>query len=338
MPSLRRMAAFVPLPRRLTGLLLSSGATGIGIALLAAPAQAAGYPEHAVTLVVPYAAGGPMDLVARQVSNTLAAQLGVAVIVENVPGAGSTIGTLRAIRAKADGYTLLLQHVGLATLPALYPKLGADLRRDLVPLGVVADVPMVIAVKASSSIAGPRELLARKTASALNWGTAGVGSASSLCLRQITEAAHAGATEVPYKGTGPALVDLLGGQIDAICDLYTNLKPMLDSGKLRALASLSEAGHSPVAGMQALGETVPSLQVFTAWYGLFAPRQTPDEAQVRLRAATASLVEDKAYRNALGVAGATIPSGEDASAQALATLLRRDMTRWSGLGATANAQ
>lgn len=289
--------------------------------------RADAYPVRPVIIVVPYAAGGPMDLVARQLAVALKDRLGATVMVENHGGAGGTIGSQRVTRAAADGYTLLLHHVGLATVPALYPSLKLDPRRDLVPLALVSEVPMMVVVPAGSSIAGIDSLASRSRAGQLNWGTAGPGSASSLCMRLVGAAMRSRDTEVAYKGTGPALIDLMAGRVDAMCDLVTNLKPMLDSGKVVAVATVSERRNSSFPGVPALAEHGLSVASFAVWYGLFAPAGTPAPVVQALRRAGEAAVGDAAYRTALAGAGATVPIAADATATRLAERLSQDVAR-----------
>lgn len=292
-----------------------------------ATARAEAYPARPVTIVVPYAAGGPMDLVARQLAVVLKDRLGTTVVVENQGGAGGTIGSQRVARAAADGYTLLLHHVGLATVPALYPSLKLDPRRDLVPLALVSEVPMMIVVPSGSSIAGIEHLASRSRGGQLNWGTAGPGSASSLCMRLVGAAMRGRDTEIAYKGTGPALIDLMAGRVDAMCDLVTNLKPMLDSGKVAAIATVSERRNPLFPSVPSLVEQGLPVASFAVWYGLFAPSGTSTAVVQALRRASEAAVGDAAYRTALAGAGAAVPNAGDATANRLGERLLQDMAR-----------
>lgn len=298
----------------------------VSVAALA-EARSDAYPTRPVTIVVPYAAGGPMDLVARQLAVVLKDRLGTTVVIENQGGAGGTIGSQRAARAAADGYTLLLHHVGLATVPALYPSLKLDPRRDLVPLALVSEVPMMVVVPAGSSITGLENLAARSRAGQLNWGTAGPGSASSLCMRLVGAAMRGRDTEIAYKGTGPALIDLMAGRVDVMCDLVTNLKPMLDSGKVAAVGTVSDRRNPLYPGVPAVVEHGLPVATFAVWYGLFAPAGTPIPIVQALRRAGEAAVGDAAYRTALAGAGATVPIASDATATRLGERLSQDVAR-----------
>lgn len=293
--------------------------------------QADTYPARPITLVVPYAAGGPMDMVARQLAAALKDQLNTAIVIENQGGAGGTIGTQRVIRARADGYTLLLQHVGLATAPALYPALRLDPRHQLTPIAVVSEVPMLIATAPSGKVTGMPALIRLSQAESLNWGTAGPGSASSLCTRLIGAAMRMPYAEIAYKGTGPASVDLMGGQVDVMCDLATNLKPLIDGGKLRALAAVSAARNPAFPAVPAIAESQLAVPDLSVWYGLFAPSGLPPTEQETLRRAAYATASHAKYRTSMQNMGAMVPASADATAEQLALRLDRDLARFGAL-------
>ena len=190
----------------------------------AAAATAQDYPNRTISIVVPFAAGGPTDTVARLVSQSMSKNLGQTVIVENVAGAGGTIGPKRVSAAKPDGYTLVLMHVGISTSVSLYRNLGYNPQTDLSPIGLVTDVPMTFIAKKDFPPKDMKELIAYVKANKdkVTYANAGVGAASHLCGMLFMTAIQTDVTTVPYKGTGPAMTDLMGGQVDFMCDQTTN--------------------------------------------------------------------------------------------------------------------
>lgn len=298
--------------------------------LASAPGHAGSYPERPLTIVVPYTAGGPMDLVARQYVAALKDKLGTSIVIENQAGAGGMIGSQRVARAAPDGYTVLLQHIGLATLPALYPG-KVDPVRDFVAIGMVAEVDMMIAVPAASDIRDARTLMASDAGMRLNWGTAGPGSASSLCVRLLGTKTKDSRSEIGYKGTGPALIDLAAGRLDVMCDLSTNLKPMLDANKLRAIVSMSHRRNAAFPDVPSASESHLGVTDLRVWYGLFAPAGTPREVLQTLRAASVQAVGSAAYRSGMTQAGALVPNPAEAEAANLSRRLADDAARFGPL-------
>ena len=208
------------------------------IALGASAALAQQYPSKPITIVVPAAAGGPSDTVARVVAPALAKELKGTVIIENQGGAGGTIGAGRVARAPGDGYTLYLYHIAHSTWPALYRKLAFDVVKDFEPIGLINEVPMTLVGKKDLAAKDFKELVAwiKANGKKVTIGNAGVGSASHLCGLLFMQAIQTELTPVPYKGTGPAMNDLLGGQIDLMCDQTTNTTSQIKSGKIKVYA------------------------------------------------------------------------------------------------------
>jgi tripartite-type tricarboxylate transporter receptor subunit TctC len=272
---------------RASGALL---ACGLGL-----PAAQAAYPDKPITLVVPFSAGGPSDKIARDVAETLRKPLGQTVVVENVAGAGGTLGTARVLRAPADGYTLLIHHIGLATAPALYKKLGYK-TEDLEFLGLINEAPSTLIGKQglpASSFGDLRRYIAANPGK-LNLANAGSGSASHLCSLMLQSALKSDMTFVPYKGTGPAMNDLLGGTVDLMCEQATNATPMIESNKVKAYA-VTSAQRSKVpalASVPTLAESGLAGFNFTVWHGLYAPRGTPPEIIQKINAALRVALKD----------------------------------------------
>ena len=232
------------------------------------------------TIVVPFAAGGPTDRVARDLAEALRKPLdGVSIVVDNTAGAGSTIGNAKVARAKNDGYTLLLTHVGMATTPVLYRKLPYNYETDFEYLGLINDVPMTLVGKPQLEAKNFKELRdwIGKNAGKVNLGNAGVGSASHLCGLLFQSELKVEMTTVPYKGTAPAMADLLGGQIDLLCDQTTNTTSQIEAKKVKpyAVTTLKRLSTPALKDIPTLDESgMKNFQV-TIWHGLYAPKGTP---------------------------------------------------------------
>ena len=233
-----------------------------------------------ITIVVPFAAGGPTDRVARDLAEALRKPLdGVSIVVDNTAGAGSTIGNAKVARAKNDGYTLLLTHVGMATTPVLYRKLPYNYETDFEYLGLINDVPMTLVGKPQLEAKNFKELRdwIGKNAGKVNLGNAGVGSASHLCGLLFQSELKVEMTTVPYKGTAPAMADLLGGQIDLLCDQTTNTTSQIEAKKVKpyAVTTLKRLSTPALKDIPTLDESgMKNFQV-TIWHGLYAPKGTP---------------------------------------------------------------
>lgn len=233
-----------------------------------------------ITIVVPFAAGGPTDRVARDLAEALRKPLGGApVVIDNTGGAGSTIGTAKVARAKNDGYTLLLTHVGMATTPVLYRKLTYNYETDFEYLGLINDVPMTLIGKPQLEAKNFKELRdwIAKSGGKVNLGNAGIGSASHLCGLLFQNELKTEMTTVPYKGTAPAIADLLGGQIDLLCDQTTNTTSQIEAKKVKpyAVTTLKRLATPALKDLPTLDESgLKNFQV-TIWHGLYAPKGTP---------------------------------------------------------------
>jgi tripartite-type tricarboxylate transporter receptor subunit TctC len=253
-----------------------------------------------ITMVVPFAAGGPTDRVARDLAEAMQRQLGNnPVIIENLGGAGSTIGTTKVARAKNDGFTLLVTHVGMATTPLLYRKLSYNYETDFEYLGIINDVPMTLIGKPGLEAKNFGELRTWIGANAgkVNLGNAGLGSASHLCGLMFQSELKADMTTVPYKGTAPAIADLLGGQIDLLCDQTTNTTAQIESKKVKAYAVTTGKRLSTPAlkDLPTLDEAgMKNFQV-TIWHGLYAPKGTPAPVLAKLNTALKAALKDKEF-------------------------------------------
>ena len=257
------------------------------------------FPERPVQIITPYAAGGGLDILTRTLAQKLAAQWGRQVLVDNKPGAGSTLGTALAAKAPKDGHTLLVASTPLGVAPAVYATLPYDARRDFAPLALVATTPEVLVVSPSLGVASVAELVAKAKAGKQNFGSAGSGTMGHLAADSVNRRLGLGATHIPYKGSNPATIDLIGGQIDWMMDTPAAVLPHVRAGKLRALAiaspqlpdvpTLAEAGY-------------PDLE-FRIWMGLMAPAGTPEPALKTIESGIAAALRDPALRAALAAQG-----------------------------------
>lgn len=271
--------------------------TGVALALSASMALAQ-YPSKPVSMVVPFAAGGPTDTVARQVASVMSKSLGQTVIVENAGGAGGTIGVGKVVAAPNDGHTILLMHIGVSTAPALYRNLKHDVTKDLEPIGLVTEVPMTLIARGDFPAKDFKELItyvkANKTK--VSYANAGLGSASHLCGMLFMSAIETDLLTVPYKGTAPAMTDLLGGQVDLMCDQTTNTTGQIKGGKVKAYGVTSNARIAALPDLPTLQES--GLKGFSVgvWHGVWAPKGTPKPVLDKLNAALQAALKDEGVK------------------------------------------
>ena len=258
------------------------------------------YPNaRTVTIVVPFAAGGPTDRVARDLAEALAKPLGTNIVVDNVAGAGSSIGTAKVARATPDGYTLLLNHIGMSTMPALYRKLPFNVETDFEYLGMINEVPMTLIGKPQLPANNFQELQTwiGQNKGKINLGNAGLGAASQLCGLLFQSAMKVEMTPVPYKGTAPAIADLMGGQIDLLCDQTTNTTGQITAKTVKAYAVTTPKRLTTPAlkGLPTLAESGLKDFEVTIWHGLYAPKGTPPEVTKKINEALKVALKDPAF-------------------------------------------
>ncbi|MFG1463660.1 tripartite tricarboxylate transporter substrate binding protein BugD [Xanthobacter sp. DSM 24535] len=272
---------------------LVAAAAILGLAAGPAVAQQA-YPTRPITMVVPFAAGGPTDTVARLVAESMSKTLGQQVIVENVGGAGGTRGAGQVAKANPDGYTVLLHHIGQATSASLYRKLPYNVITDFEDVGLVTAVPMTLIAKPGfepKTIADVIEYV-KKNKDKVTYGNAGVGAASHLCGMLFMSAVGTQMTTVPYQGTGPAMNDLVGGQIDLLCDQTTNTTGQIKGGKVKAYAVTTKDRVKSLPDLPTMQESGLKDFEVAVWHGLYAPKGTPKEIVDKLNAALNTALED----------------------------------------------
>lgn len=267
-------------------------------AALARPSLAqTGFPARAVTITVPFAAGGPSDVIARLLAEGMARDLGQPVVVENVTGAGGTIAAGRVAAARPDGHSLLIHHVGHASTATLYRRLPYDVERSFAPLGIVSDAAMTIVTRPDFPAADLPALLAtiKREGDRLNLAHSGLGGANHLCGMVLQSVAGAGMTGIVFRGSAPAITDLMAGRIDIFCDQATNTAPFLRDARIKGYAvTLPER----VAGLElpTTAEAGAPALVMNTWHGLYAPQETPPEIQERLAAAIRAALKEERLR------------------------------------------
>jgi tripartite-type tricarboxylate transporter receptor subunit TctC len=310
--------------------LIASLATAAAVAIFPLAANAAGYPERTITVVVPFAAGGPTDTVTRLVAESMSKDLGQQVIVENVGGAGGTLGAGRVASADPDGYTLLLHHIGMATSATLYRKLAYDTLNAFEYVGLVTEVPMTIVAKkdlAPTDLKGLVEY-AKANKDTVTVANAGIGAASHLCGMLFMSAIGTPLVTVPYKGTGPAMTDLLGGQVDIMCDQTTNTTKQIQAGTIKAYAVTSPARLDVLKDVPTTKEGGLEGMEVGIWHGVYAPKGTPAEVTERLSKSLQVALKDPNVVARFAELG-TIPSSEaDATPAALKAKLEGEIARW----------
>lgn len=289
------------------------------------------YPSRPVTVVMPYAAGGPGDTLARIVAQSMTKTLKQTVLVENAGGAGGTIGSAKVAAASPDGYTLLMNHVNHATSPALYPKLRYDPVKDFEPIGQVADLPSAFVARKDFPANNFAEFIAYLKANKekVNHGHSGTGSAGHLCTLLFYSAIDSRVTMVPYKGSGPLMNDMLGGQVDVTCDQIVNVVSHAKAGKIKAYAIASKERSPALPNLPTTAEAgLPGFEL-NIWYGLFAPKGTPKPVIDKLALALQEALKDPAVRQRFADLGASPAAAERSQPEGMRTLLKSEIDRWT---------
>ena len=312
-------------------------AAAVGFAVAASGAFAA-YPEKPVSVIVPFAAGGPTDVVARSLAQAMGIQLKGSMIIENVGGAGGTIGAGKVARAQGDGYTLLFHHIGMATAPSLYRKLDFKPLEDFIPIGAVVDVPMTIIAKPTMAQTNAKDLIAfvRAHKDKINLANAGVGSASHLCGLLLQSAMKTDLTTVPFSGTGPAMTALLGGNVDLMCDQTTNTSGQIKGGKVKAYAVTSKNKLANFPELPPLASELPGFEV-GVWHILYAPKNTPADVVSKLQSALQAAINDPGFAAKMKELGAEIMSTDRQTSTGARAMLQAEISKWSPIIQAAKA-
>jgi tripartite-type tricarboxylate transporter receptor subunit TctC len=296
------------------------------------------WPTKSISLVVPFAAGGPTDSIARLIAVPMGQSLGQTVVVENVPGAGGTIASTKVARAAPDGYTIYIHHMGMATAQALYDKLPYDPMTSFEYIGQVADVPMVLLGKKDLPANNFKELEAyiKANGSKVTMANAGPGAVSQLCGLLFQSRMGVRLTNIPYKGTGPALTDLLGGQVDLLCDQTTQTIPYIKDGRVKAFGTTTMKRLPAIPNVPTLNEQGLKGFEVKVWHGVYAPKGTPKPVLDKINAALKKALTNPDVKKRLDDANIDIVSMDKVSANGLKDHLDKEINVWGPVIRKAN--
>jgi tripartite-type tricarboxylate transporter receptor subunit TctC len=311
--------------RRLYGLLACI------VLLSTSPVRAQEYPNKVITMVVPFTAGGPTDTVARLIAVPMTKILKQQVIVENVGGAGGTIAANRVAKAAPDGYTILIHHIGMSTAPALYRKLPYNPITDFEPIGLINEVPMTLVAKKDFPAKDLKELIAYVKANKdkVNYANAGLGAASHLCGMLFMSAIQTDVTTVPYNGTAPAMNDLLGGQVDFMCDQTTNTTSQIKGGKIKVYGVTTKKRVPSLPDVPTMDEAGLKGFEVSVWHGLYAPKGTPKPVIDKLTKALQDALKDSTVKQRFADLGTEPVEQNRATPAALSAHLKAEIDRWT---------
>lgn len=299
------------------------------IVAYASPIHAQEYPSHPISMVVPYPPGGSSDSIARILASSMSKTLKQPIVVDNVSGAGGTVGAAKVARAQNDGYTLLLQNIGMSTAPFLYRSLSYK-NDDFTPIGAVATVPEIIVTRKDLPVKNLSELLAyiKKDPAKVNLGHSGVGSAAHLCALQYQAAIKQRVTSIAYKGGAPAMNDIMGGQFDFMCEQTSLVLPYILGGKVNAIAVTSKNRLPLLPSVPTTAEGgLPSVDI-GVWHGVYAPKGVPQAVIDKLSAAVADALRDPDVKRRFAEFSAEIAAPEEAKPGPLRQLQLADDAKW----------
>lgn len=315
-------------------MLKATGRVAAALSLLlfaAAQAHAQAYPTRAINLIVPAAAGGPTDAVARLIAEAMTRTLGQQVIVENVGGAGGTIGMARVAKAAPDGTMISVWHIAQATAPSLYTSLPYSVIDNFDSIGRIADVPMTVVGKSTLDAKNIKELIAwiKDKKTAVTYAHAGIGSASHLCALMFMSAIGTQMTAVSYRGTGPAMADLLGGQFDVMCDQTTGTTEQIKGGKIKGYAATTKERLKVLPELPTLDESGLKGFEVAAWHAMWAPKGLPKDVADKLSGALLAALKDPKIIERLAQLGAEPVKPEQQGPAALSAHLKAEVAKWS---------
>lgn len=289
------------------------------------------YPTKVVTMIVPYAAGGPTDTVARLIAVPMSKTLTQQVIIENVLGAGGTIASNRVVKSSPDGYTILIHHIGMSTAPALYRKLPFNPITDFEPIGMINEVPMTLVAKRDFPAKDLKELIAYVKANKdkLNYANAGLGAASHLCGMLFMSAIQTDVTTVPYNGTGPAMNDLLGGQVDFMCDQTTNTTSQIKADKIKVYGVTTKKRVASLPNVPTMDEAGLKGFEVSVWHGLYAPKGTPKAVIDKLVNSLHVALKDENVKQRFAELGTEPVAENRATPATLGSHLKAEIEKWT---------
>lgn len=296
----------------------------------AAGLSAQDYPTKNIVLMIPFTAGGPTDTLGRNLAVALTATLKQQVIVENVAGAGGTIAYTKAAKSRPDGYTVLLAHIGMSTAPAMYRQLPVNPLTDFEYIGQVADVPMTVIASKKVPADNLKDFIAyvKANKAKITYGNAGLGAASHLCGLLFLSAIETDVQTVSYKGTAPAMTDLMGGHIDFMCDQTTNTTAQIKAGTVKAYGVTSRTRVPSLKELPTLSEAGLKNFEVVVWHGLYIPKGTPKPVTDKLVSALQTAVKDPTFKARLAELGAEPVPVEKANPAALQTHLKAEIEKW----------
>ena len=312
-------------------ILKTLAAVGAAVAISSGVADAQTYPTHPITVIVPFAAGGPTDVIARIVAENMGKTLGQQLVIENVAGAGGTTGITKGFNSAPDGYTIMMGHMGThGAAPAQYKNIKYKPATDFEPIGMAAGTPIVVVARKDFPAKDLKEFVAYLKANGdkLNEGQAGVGSVSYTTCVMFNVMAGAKPTRVPYTGTGPVINDMLAGKLDYACDQIVSVASQVQGGAIKAYAIATDKRSPALPDVPTSAEAgLPDFKV-TAWNALFAPKGTPKDVVAKLNDALAKALSDEGTRKRLLDLGAIVPEGSDRSSAYLGELVKSEVERW----------
>ena len=305
-------------------------AISVAALLFTSAALAQNYPTKPITMIVPFAAGGPTDTVARTVAGVMSKSLGQTVLVENVGGAGGNIGNEKVAKAAPDGYTILLMHIGISTSATLYRNLRYNAVNDLDPVGLVTTVPMTVIAKKDFPPNNMKELISYVKANKdkVSYANAGIGAASHLCGMLFMSAIETDLLTVPYKGTAPAMTDLLGGQVDFMCDQTTNTTSQIKGGKVKVYGVTSKTRVASLPDVPTMDEAGFKDFEVGIWHGIWAPKGTPKPAIDKLNAALNDALNNEDLKKKFADLGTAPEPVERRKPEVLRAFLSAEIAKW----------
>jgi tripartite-type tricarboxylate transporter receptor subunit TctC len=303
---------------------------GLVLTAAASAGFAQQYPTKPITILVPFTAGGPTDTVTRSLAAAMGKQLGQSVVVENVGGAGGTVGAARVKNAAPDGYTLLLHHIGMSTAPTLYRKLQFNPVTDFETVGLVVDVPMTLIARSDFPAANFNEFLkyVKDNKAKMNLANAGIGSASHLCGLLFMSSIQTDLTTVPFKGTADAMNALLGKQVDFLCDQTTNTTSQIQAGSVKVYGVTSAKRVATLPNVPTMQEDGLKGFEVGVWHGVYAPKGTPKPVIDKLVAAMQAALKDPDFTKRMADLGATVYGPEKANPAAHSAQLKSEIDKW----------
>jgi tripartite-type tricarboxylate transporter receptor subunit TctC len=308
------------------------GAVFLGVVVLAGAAAAQNYPTRSMTMVIPFAAGGPTDVLGRVVAAKMSESLGQQVVVENVTGAGGQTGSKRVADAAPDGYNFVVGTVGThAQGQTLYKKPLYNSQTDFTPVGLIAQVPIVLIARKDLPVKDFKEFVAYAKANQgkMQFGSAGAGSATHLGCVLLNYVIGVDITHVPYRGTGPAMQDLAAGRIDYLCEIVTTAKPQIDGGTVKGIAMLDTKRSPALPNLPTAEEQGAKDIVAYTWNAIFAPKNMPEPIVKKLNGAMLEAMHSPAVKDRLSSLGAEIVPDDRATPAALATLVKDETEKWA---------